>query len=250
MYSGTITVTVCTGKTYPAEVRGVDPALDLAVLKIDESVSPAVFGASAALRVGDEVMVVGNALSSLSYTCTTGAVSFLNRTVVTAEGRYLRMIQTDAAINEGNSGGPVLNRSGETVGIAAMKYTADTAEGLGFFLPIDDVRDSIDRLIETGQAAHFGLGLEVDLTPAADPAGIAILDVPAGGAKDTGLKPGGVITAVDGTDIHTFADLFTALHGKKAGDTVSLTVFSGGTRAVYSVVVSTLPEEEEGKTVV
>ncbi|MBQ6420050.1 MAG: trypsin-like peptidase domain-containing protein [Clostridia bacterium] len=249
--AGNITVTTCTGKVCRAEVRGTDPAKDLAVLKIDGSVMPVTFGSSDALQVGDPIIVVGNALSFLSYTCTTGVVSFRNRTVISPTGRRMLMFQTDAAINEGNSGGPVFNEKGEVVGIAAMKYADASAEGLGFFLPIDEVLDSLNQLMQTGKVERAGLGVEIGETPSEDPQGIPVTAISDGSAAGSaGIKAGDVITEIDGAGVKSVSSLLYRLRGKHIGDTVQVTVSAGGSLAVYEVTLKALEETEDSGAVV
>ena len=127
-----ITVTDYDGNEYKATIVGSEASNDVAVLKIDAEVTPVVLGNSSDLAVGDDIMVIGNALGELSYTFTDGIVSHLSRTLKVESGETIHMFQTNAAINNGNSGGPVYNMQGEVVGIASAKYASETIEGLGF----------------------------------------------------------------------------------------------------------------------
>lgn len=145
----TITVTDYSGNVYQATLIGSEPTNDFAVLKIDAVTIPVTLGNSSELKVGDDIMVIGNALGELSYSFTDGIVSHLSRSVTVESGDIINMFQTNAAINNGNSGGPVYNMEGEVVGIASAKYASDKIEGLGFCIPIDDVKGMLaDILLE------------------------------------------------------------------------------------------------------
>ena len=147
-----ITVTDYDGQNYTAVIVGSEPSNDVAVLKIDAKKTPVTLGDSSSLQVGDDIMVIGNALGELSYTFTDGIVSHLSRSVSVENGKSINMFQTNAAINSGNSGGPVYNMQGEVVGIASAKYASETIEGLGFCIPIDDVKGMIsDIILSDGQ---------------------------------------------------------------------------------------------------
>lgn len=142
-----ITVTDYDGNEYPASVVGRAPSNDVAVIKIDAETLPVKIGDSSSLQVGDDVLIIGNALGELSYTFTDGIVSHLSREVKFEGGVTINMFQTNTAINNGNSGGPVYNMEGEVVGIASAKYASDQIEGLGFCIPIDDVKEMITEII-------------------------------------------------------------------------------------------------------
>lgn len=138
-----ITVSTYSGETYKARTVGYDAANDVAVLKIDAAGQSVWLGDSSAMSVGDDIMVIGNALGSLSYTFTDGVISFKNRKVAVEGTQEINMFQTNAAINNGNSGGPVYNMDGEVIGIASAKFSSESIEGLCFFIPINDVREKI-----------------------------------------------------------------------------------------------------------
>lgn len=148
-----LTVTDYAGNEYKATLIGSEPANDFAVLKIDAVTIPATLGNSSDLKVGDDIMVIGNALGELSYSFTDGIVSHLSRSVTVESGDTINMFQTNAAINNGNSGGPVYNMNGEVVGIASAKYASEKIEGLGFCIPIDDVKEMLaDILLQSFSA--------------------------------------------------------------------------------------------------
>ena len=136
-------VTTYDGSEYAAVLAGYDENNDVAVLKIDADSTPVTLGSSSAMTVGDDIMVIGNALGDLSYTFTDGLISYTNRKIQTSAGPTINMFQTNAAINSGNSGGPVYNMDGEVIGIASAKFASAEIEGLCFFIPIDDVKNTI-----------------------------------------------------------------------------------------------------------
>lgn len=136
-------VTTYDGSEYTATLAGFDENNDVAVLKINATTVPVTIGSSSEMTVGDDIMVIGNALGDLSYTFTDGLISYTNRRITTQSGQTINMFQTNAAINSGNSGGPVYNMDGEVIGIASAKFASAEIEGLCFFIPIDDVRDKL-----------------------------------------------------------------------------------------------------------
>ena len=136
-------VTTYDGTEYAATMAGYDESNDVAVLKINASTVPVTIGSSSDMTVGDDIMVIGNALGDLSYTFTDGVISYTNRKIKTQTGQVINMFQTNAAINSGNSGGPVYNMDGDVIGIASAKFASAEIEGLCFFIPIDDVRDKL-----------------------------------------------------------------------------------------------------------
>ncbi|MBQ6118746.1 MAG: trypsin-like peptidase domain-containing protein [Clostridia bacterium] len=131
------------GTEYAAAMVGYDENNDVAVLKINAETVPVTLGSSSDMTVGDDIMVIGNALGDLSYTFTDGLISYTNRRIQTSSGQTINMFQTNAAINSGNSGGPVYNMDGEVIGIASAKFASAEIEGLCFFIPIDDVKDKL-----------------------------------------------------------------------------------------------------------
>lgn len=249
----TVSVTDYTGKTYEAEIKGYYKSNDLAILKVEGEFDPVPLGKASALEVGDEIFAVGCALSDLSYTFTNGVVSHLNRTITLTNDATLNMYQTNIAINEGNSGGPVLNRYGEIVGITTAKYEATGVEGLSFFIPIDDVINMIDDIIDHG--SYDGtpmLGVTVQpITTAMTvkyslPQGLYIVEKESGSAAEkAGLKLGDVITAVDGEQIVYVTDLESALNRKRAGDTVYVTVYRDGEELTFAAQVDGYEEKAE-----
>lgn len=145
-----ITVSTYDEQVYKARVVGYDDGNDIAVLKIDAPTRSVDLGSSDEALVGDDVMVIGNALTTLSYTFTDGVISYKNRRISTETNEQINMFQTNAAINSGNSGGPVYNMDGDVIGIASAKFASDQIEGLCFFIPIDDVKGKITEIIRSG----------------------------------------------------------------------------------------------------
>ena len=240
-----ITVTTYDGGSYPATVRGYEESNDIAVLKIEGSFTPAAIGRSSDLRVGDDILVIGNPLGSLSYTFTDGVVSYLNRMITDETGTTIHMFQTNAAINEGNSGGPVYNMNGEVVGIASAKYASSSIEGLGFCIPIDDVIGMINDIMRTGYVTGkpvLGVSVQTVTTTMAIRYGIStgcyVVEVGDGtAASNAGILAADVITAVDDTVIYSATDMSSALSGKTAGDTVSVRVNRSGTDMIFTVTL-------------
>ncbi len=232
----TIAVTAYNGAVYPAELLGTDPACDVAVLKIDAALPAVTIGSSEALSVGDKIYVVGNPLSDLAYTFTDGIVSYKNRVILGAGEQLINTFQTNAAINEGNSGGPVFNAMGQVVGISTAKYAASSIEGLGFCIPVDGVLGSIDEIIETGGvSAKPSLGFSAQSVTAAMaseqglPAGCWIVQVDDGSpAAEAGLKVGDVIVQADGSPVASVKALSAVVNGKKEGDAISFRVSRDG----------------------
>lgn len=240
-----ITVSTYDGSTYPATVRGFEEANDIAVLKVDGSFQAALLGSSSDLSVGDDILVIGNPLGSLSYTFTDGVVSYLNRMITSETGATINMFQTNAAINEGNSGGPVYNMQGEVVGIASAKYASSSIEGLGFCIPMNDVYGMISDIISNGYVTGKPvLGVSVQTVTNAMaaryriPTGCYVVAVGAGtAAENAGILNADVITAIDGAAITDASGISSALRGKSPGDTVSVRVSRSGTEYVFSVTL-------------
>ncbi len=156
--ASSIKVTFVDGTEYDATYIGGEEANDIAVIKIDATgLTPVVIGSSSDMLVGEEVTAIGNPLGELTFSQTAGIVSALNRTVTMSDGRQMNMIQTDCAINSGNSGGPLFNNHGEVIGIVSAKYSSASSsssstsvEGLGFAIPMDDVADMVSQLVSNG----------------------------------------------------------------------------------------------------
>src|SRR6476660_2759360 len=240
--STSIKVRFWDGKTYSATVVGVDKSTDLAVIKVDAPASelyPLAVGDSKQLQVGDGVVAIGNPFG-LEETVTSGIVSALHRAIQGVTNFTINdSIQTDAAINHGNSGGPLLNTQGQVVGVnAQIKSDSGGNEGVGFSIPSDTVKSVASQLIATGKAVHAYLGVGID----SNASNARLASVKDGGAaKQAGLKTGDVITAVAGTSIATGDDLSRAIDAHKPGDKVSVTFKRGGSEHTVTVTLATRP---------
>ena len=252
----TITVAMYDGTTYPAEVVGFDEAHDLAVLKIDASgLQTVVLGDSDSLVVGEPVAAIGNPLGELTFSLTTGVISALDRTVTMSSGTVMDLLQTDCAINSGNSGGPLFNEYGEVIGITNAKYSSSSSgqasiDNIGFAIPIDQVKDLITQLIETGEIVQPYLGVSVRTVSTEGqqygvPAGAYVVSVEEGGpAARAGVRAGDVITALNGDAVETQQELTSLKSQYKVGQTVTLTVVRGGETLALEVVLGVTPEED------
>lgn len=238
-----ITVTFHNGDAFPAKLVGSEAENDLAVLKIEATgLTPVRLGSSGNLVVGEGVAAIGNPLGELTFTMTDGIVSALDRTITMSDGTAINVLQTNAAINSGNSGGPLFNLYGQVVGITNAKYSNNgssgeaSIEGLCFAIPIDDVKDMIYDIIEHGYVTgkpYVGVTLSTANAQKAAQygrAGGAYVQsvVPGAAADKAGLRQGDIITAVDGQEIDGHAAFIEIKNGHRAGDTVKLTVDRAG----------------------
>ena len=246
---------------YDAEVVGSDSASDLAVLKIEpkEELTAIAIGDSDNLKAGEFVMAVGNPLG-LDSSVTTGIISALNREVTDSEGNTYLTIQTDAAINSGNSGGALVNSKGELIGINSLKLSNSssseaTIEGIGFAIPVNSSMDIINQLIEYGTVKRPYIGITgSSLTEALAerynyPVGVYVESVEDDGpAKAAGLVVGDVITEVDGKAVASVDDINLIKNNHSIGDTISLTIYRDGDYINLDVTLEETPEETEEKT--
>jgi serine protease Do len=239
----TINVTVRSGEVYTAKVVGFEEDNDVAVIKIDAiGLSPAKIGSSANLRVGERIYAVGNP-SRLDYTMTDGIVSALNRTIQVESNASINMFQISAAVNRGNSGGPVYNTRGEVVGIVSAKYISEGTEGLGFAIPMDDAMRIATELISNGYVsgkAKLGItGRDLDAQTAEYygwPVGIVVRSVEAGSAADrAGIQVGDTIIAMGDKDVTTIDALNAEKKNFKAGDKTTITVVRSGETLTLNV---------------
>lgn len=237
--ANSVTVTLRDGKTsYTAAVIGSDSENDIALLKVDaKGLTPATFGDSSKLAVGDYVVAIGNPLGQLGGTVTDGIISALARDVV-IEGKNMTLLQTNAQISPGNSGGGLFNSNGELVGIVNAKDSATEVEGIAFAIPINNVLDIIDDLKSYGYVTgKIDLGMQLTDITSNDTAfyygvnqtGCYVLSVTRGSnAEAAGFHTGDLITKVNSTDINTSADVKNALKDSKVGDKVKFTVYRNG----------------------
>lgn len=246
-----ISVLLTDGRQFSARVVGTDEATDLAVLSIDaEDLLPARFGSSEQLRVGDSVVAIGDPLGvELRGTMTDGIISAINRDVV-VDGRVLSLIQTNAALNPGNSGGPLIDCFGRVIGINTMKIgdyvTSAGVEGLGFAIPSDLMSEVVDQLIAQGYVSgRPTLGLSGETLDIfyqhyyRMPAGLYLTYVdPNGPAGRAGLEVGDILLSLDDTPILTANALNAFLSTCSVGDEVTATIFRSGTQASTKLLVA------------
>ena len=258
--SGASQITVTIGDTdYTATVVGKDDTSDVAVLKIDATgLTPATVGDSDSLSVGDSVLAVGNPLGELGGTVTSGIVSALNRSVTiqgTSSTNTMSLIQMDASVSPGNSGGGLFNMNGELIGLVNAKSSSSDAEGLGFAIPINDAIQVAQDLLENGYVSgrpYMGITY-IAVTDAQTAAqlnvnayGVYVVDVVQGGPADkAGLKAGDRIVSIDGNEIAQKDDLGTLMQQHTAGDTLSVTVARDGQMQTVSL---TLGEKNASNT--
>ena len=249
---GASTITVTIGdKDYTATLVGEDTTSDIAVIKIDaDGLTPATVGNSDSLKVGQSVMAVGNPLGELGGTVTGGMISALNRSV-TIQGsssvNTMSLIQMDASVSPGNSGGGLFNMNGELVGIVNAKSSSSDAEGLGFAIPINDAIKVAQELLENGYVTGRPyLGITYLAVTDAQTAsqlgvnayGVYVVEVVKGGpAEKAGLQAGDRIVSVDGTELASKDDLGTLMQKHAAGDTLSITIAREGQMQTVNVTL-------------
>ena len=245
-----ITVTI-NDKDYTATLVGEDTTSDIAVIKIDaDGLTPATVGNSDSLKVGQNVMAVGNPLGELGGTVTGGMISALNRSVTiqgTNSTNTMSLIQMDASVSPGNSGGGLFNMNGELVGIVNAKSSDSDAEGLGFAIPVNDAVKVAQELLENGYVTgrpYLGISYfaVTDAQTAAqlgvNAYGVYIVEVVKGGPADkAGLQAGDRIVSMDGSEVATQSDLGTLMQDHKAGDTIEITVARGGQMQTVNVTL-------------
>ena len=254
-----ITVSLFDGTSYEAELIGTYESNDVALLKVDANDLPAVtIGDSSELAVGDEVAAIGNPLGQLTFSLTVGYVSALDRSINT-DGTPINMLQTDAAINSGNSGGPLFDMSGRVVGITTAKASSNaftdsaSVEGIGFAIPINDVVGIINDLKEHGYVtgvAYLGVSLrELDSDTAKSyglPAGVFVENVEEGScAGNAGVEKGDIITSLGGKTVESYNDLSLELRRHRAGEEIEMTVYREGEIKTLKGVLDEKPTEPE-----
>ncbi|MBQ7415822.1 MAG: trypsin-like peptidase domain-containing protein [Oscillospiraceae bacterium] len=250
-----ITVLLSDDCTFRASVVGTDATTDLAVIYVDaEDLTPAQFGNSDDLLVGDEVCAIGDPLGAeLRGTMTNGIVSAINRDITT-QGRTMTLIQTNAALNSGNSGGPLINRYGHVIGINTMKIgdnmSAAGVEGLGFAIPSTTVVDVVGQLIEQGYVSgRPSIGISGEPLSALYqyyyrlPSGLFIKEITDGSnAAAQGLQAGDILVSLNGVSITSDEELSTFLYGCKVGDTVEAVIYRNQKKYTVKLTV----EEAKG----
>ncbi len=239
-----ITVRLSDGSEHEATLIGTDKQTDLAVLKINKTdLQPAILGNSSTLKVGEKAIVVGNPLGELGGTVTDGIISALDREI-TIDGETMSLLQTNAAINPGNSGGGLFNENGELVGVVNAKSSGSDIEGLGFAIPIDTAKNTVEQIMENGYVtgrvdSGFTL-IDISDPMTAMTYRVNKLGLYISESKDASFLPGDMITAVDGGKIEGQED-FTALIKKHAvGDTVNITVLRSGVEMTIPLTLGEL----------
>lgn len=255
-----VSVTTKDGNRHGAAIVGYDATNDVALLKVDAGKFPYVtIGSSADLIVGDQVAAIGNPLGELTSTMTVGYISGKERDVTT-DGTTINMIQTDAAINSGNSGGPLFNMKGEVVGITTAKYSGNSSsgasiEGIGFAIPIDDVMKVVADLKEYGYVKSAYMGIMVrDLNAEMAeiyglPVGAYVDSVEAGGpAAEAGMKAKDIITGIGEHTIRNMSDLTRALRTFEPGDTTTVYIYRGGAQLQLQITLMERPRDTDTTT--
>ena len=230
------------GTEVAAEVVGTDPSTDIAVLDVDRpssELTPLQFAPTGALEVGNPVIVLGSPFG-LEGTLTTGVISAVGREIQSPNGFTIEnAVQTDAALNHGNSGGPVLDTQGRVVGVAAqIRSQSGGSDGVGYAIPGDTAKRVADELIADGKVEHAYMGVSLQ-----DDGAARLMEVvPGSPAARAGLRTGDVVTEVDGKSIETGDELRQAIDAKKPGDELELTVRRGSDERDVTVELGTRPE--------
>lgn len=261
-YNYAIRVIMHDGSSYEAAIVGTEINNDIAVLKISaQDLVPAFMGDSDLISVGDSAYAVGNPLGELEFTMTSGTVSALNRLIrADSSSPSINMFQIDAAINTGNSGGPVYNAAGEVIGVVTAKYSENGVEGIGFAIPINDARRIAEDIIENGYVtgkAYIGIYYDESNTSIynryyrnlwGSPKGVMVLGIDKNGpAREAGIKEYDTITSIDGHPVENTADLLNQLKRYSPGDPAEITVFRAtGTGTKGETVTVTVTFGEAG----
>lgn len=236
---------------YEAKIIGTDEYTDLAVLKIEKTgLTPATLGDSTKVKVGEFVMAVGNPLG-MDYSVTTGVVSAIERDVV-ADGKSYSVIQTDAAINTGNSGGALVNSVGEVIGINTLKLAGNGIEGVGFAIPISSTTSIISQLIEHKEVIRPFIGIAGSAIDSYDaqrynlPQGVYVDEVTKDSpAEKAGIKKSDIITKIEGKEVTTVDQLNRIKYNYNVGDKVKLTIIRGTEELEVEVTLIATPKEEQ-----
>ena len=247
--SDSISVSLYDGTSLDAKLVGYDESNDVAVLKVEhDNLTPVVLGDSDNMHVGDTVLAIGNPLGELTFSLTSGTVSALNREVTFSGGMTMNLIQTDCAINSGNSGGALFNLYGEVVGITNAKYSGNSASGasidnIGFAIPMNDVRSIVDSIIQVGYVVKPYIGVEIlDVSQEAQeyglPKGVSIRNmVTDSPAAKAGLKKNDIVTAINGEAVETAAELKRIVSASKPGDVLQCTVWRRNAEVTVNITV-------------
>jgi len=255
--STSVTVSFYDGSSVPATIVGYEASNDIAVLKVEaQNLTPVILGDSDKMNVGDSVLAIGNPLGELTFTLTSGIVSALDRDVTTSSGISMTLIQTDCAINSGNSGGALFNLHGEVVGITNAKYSSSASseasiDNIGFAIPMNQVRKIVASVLEKGYYTKPYIGVSVtDVSEETQsyglPKGAAVKSVTAGAPADkAGLQINDIITKVNDTEITGSNDLVKLVGQSDVGEVLKLTVYRMG---AYVELNLTVGEQKQAGT--
>ena len=256
--SNSVQVTTYDNTAYSASIVGYDESNDIAVLKIDATgLTPVVLGDSDELYVGDEVMAIGNPLGELTFSLTVGYVSAMDREVTLSSGTTMDLIQTDAAINSGNSGGALFNTYGEVVGITNAKYSSSSSsssasiDNIGFAIPINHVKGIVTSIIEKGYIVKPYIGVSVtsvssEMICYGLPKGAAVKVIAEGSpAEESGLKVNDIVTAINGEEITTSSELVKIVSAAQPGDVLTLTVYRQGEAERLTITLTVGEKQQE-----
>jgi len=248
--SSSISVAMYDGRSFDAELIGYDESNDIAVLKIEaEGLTPVILGDSDNLNVGDYVVAIGNPLGELTFSLTSGTISALERQITMSSGTTMNLMQTDCAINSGNSGGALFNLYGEVIGITNAKYSGSgssseaSIDNIGFAIPMNQARKIFESIIEKGYYSKPYIGVSVsDVSTESQsyglPQGAAVREVdPQGPAAAAGLQKNDIITSVNGTALAGSQDLITVISACAPGDSLQLQVYRQGTTIELTITV-------------
>ena len=253
-----VSVTTFDNTSYKAKIVGYDDSNDIAVLKIDaEDLQPVVLGDSSALTVGETVAAIGNPLGELTFSLTHGIVSALDREITLSSGTTMTLIQTDTAINSGNSGGPLFNMYGEVIGITNAKFSSSSSgasiDNIGFAIPVNQVKNLVSSIMVNGYVIKPYLGVSVT-TVSSEAQSYGIPQGAAGKvisedspAEAAGLQENDIITHVDGDEISSSSDLVSKIASYTPGDKVTLSVFRRGEAQELSIQVTLGEQKQEPK---
>lgn len=245
-----ITVKFSSGKVLPAKLVKADSRSDLAIIKVEaQNLPTAKFGDSSKVKVGDTAIAIGNPLGEeFSGSVTAGIISALNRKIQYG-GAIYKVLQTDAAISPGNSGGPLCNSAGEVIGINSLKLGADqNAEGMGFAISINEAKSIINSLMSYGKVSRPFLGIygQSVVSKENKVEGVYVSEVvPESGAASAGIKPTDIIVELDNKKILRFEDLSDVLDKHKIGDSIKCKVWRNGKTIEVNIVLSDVKEKNK-----
>ena len=233
---------------YEATIIGTDEQTDLAIIKIEkDNLTAAELGDSNSVKIGEFAMAIGNPLG-MESSVTSGIISAVNRSVTSEDGTTYNLIQTDAAINSGNSGGALVNAEGKVIGINTLKLSGSGIEGMGFAIPINETIDIYNQLIEHGKVLRPYIGIGgVDLDEASAkyynlPTGIYVKEIYSNSpAALSDLKQGDIITAIDGSNVNSMDELNDIKNEKTIGDEITLDVYRSGETKQIRIKLAEMP---------